>query len=92
MAVGLVRLKQSCVNTRVRAVDGTTYGNFRRKMAIHHQFLGVPGYCDEYSSGHISSWAKKGRIPANQALLLPHWNHGLFEGNHPLLWPQDSGE
>ena len=20
------------------------------------------------------------------------WNHGLFEGHHPLLWPQDSGE
>ena len=23
--------------------------------------------------------------------VLPHWNHGYYSGNHPLLWPNNSG-
>ena len=27
----------------------------------------------------------------NDLTVLPRLNHGLCSGNHPLLWPQDSG-
>ena len=60
--------------------------------------------CD-VASGHFQqqicrrSMAKHGEaacvgwfwVNYNDLTVLPHWNHGLYMGNHPLLWPNNSG-
>ena len=58
-------------------------------MAIFNSYVELP-------EGMGNGIFRRGRSTTNQLWLnehhndltvTEHWNHGLFEGNHPLLWP-----